>query len=187
MVRAINIQLWQSWVLAATVMCTLVMVNLAIADKENHLANGKEVLLKMVPVDPRSLMQGDYMRVRFAIESDIEEAMGEGSLLDVDSSFDGAVMLRLDEHNIGHFERIAEKGVDSNTSENDNMLVVEFRIREGKIKFATSSFFFQEGKAKHYEKANYGLFKVNDKGEPLLRDLVVRDLVVRDLVVRDLV
>lgn len=166
-----NIQSWQSWVLAISVLFVLVMVNLAIVDKENHLADGKEVLLELIPVDPRSLMQGDYMRVRFAIEDDIENAFGGRQKVRAQSAYDGAVILSIDVHNIGHFQRIVTKELDSKVND-DNMLVVNFRIREGKIKFATSSFFFQEGKAKYYEKANYGLFKVNVKGEPLLRDLV---------------
>lgn len=177
MKKVSNIQSWQSWLLTISVLFALVMVNLAIVDKENHLANGKEVLLKMVPVDPRSLMQGDYMRVRFAIEDDITEAFGGWSESWANIAYDGAVMLRIDEHSIGHFEGIATQELLDKAKDNENMLAVAFRVRKGKIKFATSSFFFQEGKAKHYEKANYGLFKINDKGEPLLRDLVVRDIV----------
>lgn len=156
---------WQSCVVVASVVFTLLMVNLAIIEKEQHLADGKQVLLEMVPVDPRSLMQGDYMRVRFAIEDDINKHFGDTSFAE------GKAMLRLDEHNIGRFDGVAHVNVTS--ADKDDVVAVRFRIREGQVKFATGSFFFQEGKAAHYEKAKYGVFKVNDNGEPLLTDLVV--------------
>lgn len=161
------ISFWQSMVLIITVLTTLILVNLAIVDKEQHLANGQELLLKMVPVDPRSLMQGDYMRVRFAIEEDIKQHFGDSFALD--GAVDGVVLLGVDKHNIGRFEQVADVG----TATANNQMAVRFRIRNGVIKFATGSFFFQEGKAAQYEKAQYGVFKVNDKGEPLLTDLVV--------------
>ena len=37
------------------------LVNWSITGKEKHLAEGKIVYLDLAPVDPRSLMQGDYM------------------------------------------------------------------------------------------------------------------------------
>ena len=45
----------------------LALVNWSIAEKEKHLAEGKVVYLKLAPVDPRSLMQGDYMALRFRL------------------------------------------------------------------------------------------------------------------------
>ena len=48
----------------------LLLVNRAIWDKEQQLRDGRVVLLALAPVDPRSLMQGDYMRLRYAVETD---------------------------------------------------------------------------------------------------------------------
>jgi uncharacterized membrane-anchored protein len=50
----------------------LVAVNFSIAGKERLLAEGRVVYLQLMPVDPRSLMQGDYMALRFGVA---EEAM----------------------------------------------------------------------------------------------------------------
>ena len=48
----------------------LVVVNWSIYDREQLLAEGRVVLLPLAPVDPRSLMQGDYMALRFAVADD---------------------------------------------------------------------------------------------------------------------
>ena len=39
----------------------LILFNKSLLHKEDTLANGTLVLLELAPVDPRSLMQGDYM------------------------------------------------------------------------------------------------------------------------------
>ncbi len=43
----------------------LAFVNYAVVQKEEMLADGKLILLELAPVDPRSLLQGDYMRLGY--------------------------------------------------------------------------------------------------------------------------
>jgi hypothetical protein len=50
-------------------------------------------------------------------------------------------------------------------------LRVRYRIRDGRPKFATNAFFFQEGDAELYDAARYGEFRVDDDGELLLTGL----------------
>ena len=44
-------------------LAVLALVNLGIYQREQLLTRGQIVLLDLAPVDPRSLMQGDYMRL----------------------------------------------------------------------------------------------------------------------------
>ena len=46
----------------------LAVFNVAIYRNERLLASGETLYLELAPVDPRSLMQGDYMRLRYAVE-----------------------------------------------------------------------------------------------------------------------
>lgn len=147
----------------------LVLVNLAIWHKEQQLAHGRVVLLELAPVDPRSLMQGDYMALRFAMENAIYDALpkqdDEYWRPDV-AAEDGTVIVRLDEHRVAHF--VAR--YDGQALAADQLLL-RYRIRHGDVKFATNAFFFQEGHAEFYENARYGAFRVDDDGELLLTDL----------------
>ena len=59
----------------ATLVLILGLVNLSIVGKEKHLSDGRAVYLELAPVDPRSLMQGDYMALRFAIANQIRAAL----------------------------------------------------------------------------------------------------------------
>ena len=51
------------------------IANFAIWQKEDVLANGRTILLELAPVDPRSLMQGDYMALRFRLAADVGASM----------------------------------------------------------------------------------------------------------------
>ena len=57
--------------IAAATLLVLGGVNWSILAKERIKDNGESILLALAPVDPRSLMQGDYMALRFEIESHI--------------------------------------------------------------------------------------------------------------------
>src|SRR5690606_24345673 len=46
----------------------LLVVNTGIYQREQILQQGQTAVLALAPVDPRSLMQGDYMALRFAAE-----------------------------------------------------------------------------------------------------------------------
>lgn len=153
----------------------LVLVNGSIAKKEKHLADGKIVYLQLAPVDPRSLMQGDYMALRFALADAIRGALPKSedsrSRRRLADSANGAVVVVLDERNIATFQRI--HGDEPLAS---GEILLRFRVRHGTVKFATNAFFFQEGTGTVYEEARYGQFRVNAAGEPLLVALHDEDL-----------
>ncbi len=152
------------WIIVLTTVVVLVTVNWAVWQKERHLSEGEIVYLELAPVDPRSLMQGDYMALNFALGNQIQSALYQ-SERDEDSlkALNGYVVVRLDEQRIAHFQRL-----DEGTSLRDDEQRLRYRLRNGQVRFATDAFFFQEGHGERYEPARYGQFRVNTKDEPLL-------------------
>lgn len=152
-------------VVVATLVLILALVNWSIWAKERHLAEGEVVYLELAPVDPRSLMQGDYMALNFEIANRIREALYEMRLEsgEMDAA-DGNVIVRLDAQRVAHFQRLSSGEEALGADE----MRLQFRLRNGSVRFATDAFFFQEGHAERYEPARYGQFRVNDRGEPLL-------------------
>ncbi len=153
----------------------LAAVNWSIAGKEHQLAHGRIVYLDLAPVDPRSLMQGDYMALRFRLANEVRDALPEkddsrrGSQ-DVDA-LDGYVVVSLDQRSIGSFERIY-----NGKARSEDEVLMRYRVRNGAVKFATNGFFFQEGHAKYYQPARYGQFRVDASGELLLVALYDKNL-----------
>src|SRR5690606_19512775 len=57
-------------IVAAWLLVGVVVVH-AVLGFERTLRDGQLVLLELAPVDPRSLMQGDYMALRFAVDAQL--------------------------------------------------------------------------------------------------------------------
>ena len=153
---------------------TLSIINISIAHKESHRQKGTVALLRLAPADPRSLMQGDYMRLNFALAREILEQLPS----ETDSNSmrkrilvsDGFAVVTRDENNIAQLSRI-----ETNTRQETSLAVGEmrlrFRVRNNQVKFATNAFFFEEGSARNYNTARYGEFRVDNKGELLLTSM----------------
>lgn len=149
----------------------LAIMTINVAKFETHLATGDTVLLELAPIDPRGFMQGDYMTLSYALERDVFDQLNE-RLPENEyyiKASEGYVIVTLDENNVGTFSRLVDAKPDNVAS---NEIALHYRVRNNKLKLATNAFFFQEGHAEAFEMAEYGLFRVNDKGEPLLTDMV---------------
>ena len=147
----------RKWLSVACAILILACINFNIYKKESLIAHGDRVLLELAPVDPRSLMQGDYMRLRFAIGS---QALNSGTESNTE---DGYILVKLDENGVAQFDGVTPEPIASSEQK-----LLRYRIRNGRLKFATNAFFFEEGTAEVYEQAKYGEFKVDENGNMLL-------------------
>ena len=136
-----------------TTLLVLVVVNLLIVKKEGTLANGRTMLLRLAPVDPRSLMQGDYMVLRYAIAREVQRRQLQGK---------GHIVISLDENEVANFVRVHE---------GDSLHAGEYLLfyrNRGGLRLGAESFMFQEGDADLYSNARYGELKVDESGASVL-------------------
>jgi uncharacterized membrane-anchored protein len=137
-------------------------VNWQIAGKERLRSSGQVVYLELAPVDPRSLMQGDYMALNFRLAQQIATAP-EGSHV---------AIVKLDDRRVvSGFERL-----DTGGPVNPGEMRFRFRIRNVQVWLGTNAFFFHEGEQERYRNARYGEFRVNEDGDAMLVDLRDKDL-----------
>lgn len=168
---------WRGIIAALACVLILVLMNLSIAGKERLLAEGRVVYLQLAPVDPRSLLQGDYMALDYEVARAAIRAMpgtgsggnsGQGPV-----AGDGHIVVHLDDRAVATFVRIADE-----LSLAENEILMRYRVRYGQLKFATNAFFFQEGTGEQYQGARYGKFRVDPDGELLLTGLCDENLKV---------
>lgn len=153
----------RKWIALAAGFAVLAIANYTIYSKEQLLTNGRIVLLELAPVDPRSLMQGDYMALRFKAANALPSKPGDAS--------DGRIILKLDAQGVGSFARL-----DDGTPLATDEVRMRYRIRNGQARFATNAFFFQEGSAQQYQAARYGEFRTGANGDAILTGLRGQDL-----------
>ncbi|MGN0021634.1 MAG: GDYXXLXY domain-containing protein [Sphingobacterium hotanense] len=141
----------------------LAYFNYSIAQKEDNLKEGKLVLLELAPVDPRSLMQGDYMMLNYKLNSNVQPDSIPRR---------GYAVLKLDNHQVGELQRFqAEK-----TPLAPGEVLIHYTNPSGwRVNIGAESFFFQEGTGERFEKAKYGALKVDDNGNSLLIGLYDED------------
>jgi uncharacterized membrane-anchored protein len=143
-------------VIFAGLALVLVTLTALVIRKELVLARGTLVLLELAPVDPRSLIQGDYMVLDYAISREL----GRQDTLPPD----GHLVLQLDEHGVGRFVRLHEPGTSLGPGEQ----LLRYRVRKGRVRLGAEAFFFQEGHAEHYTGAKYGALRVAPSGDSVL-------------------
>lgn len=148
-----NTTLTRTIVLLAALL-VLGAVNYSIHAKEQIIRHGEPIYLALAPVDPRSLMQGDYMALRFQLTAQIES-----SLLNADVAAVPRAPVVLDAQRVA---TLAPKGAAGDLS-------IRYRIRNGQVWLGTNAYFFEEGTASRFAGARYGDFKVDRaSGEAVL-------------------
>lgn len=143
-------------IIAAVVAVTALFAYFVIA-KERMLQASETVYLPLVPVDTRSLLQGDYMRLNYGLVREVADADADADLDDK-----GKLVLRKDAEGKAAFVRIF-KGEELEEVE----FLLNYRDRGG-VDIAADTFFFQEGDAEYYENARYAELKVAADGSAIL-------------------
>ncbi|MBI5934551.1 MAG: GDYXXLXY domain-containing protein [Chloroflexi bacterium] len=133
-----------------------VLTTYLVYQRELLAVNGRVVLLELAPVDPRSLMQGDYMQLRYALADDIAASTGLER---------GFVVVRLDSNNVARFVRV----YDPATPLAANEVLLPFRgSNQWDMQIGSKSYFMQEGHAEYYDDAKYGEMRLSDSGTIML-------------------
>jgi uncharacterized membrane-anchored protein len=133
----------------------LVAINGSILGKERIKTHGQRIYLELGSVDPRSLMQGDYMALHFRI---IDSLSADAS---------GSAALRVDDRGVATLDPQPTKLSPR----------VRYRVRNGAIWLGTNAYFFEEGTSERYAPAQYGEFRLDrDSGEAVLVGLADENL-----------
>ncbi|WP_316811076.1 GDYXXLXY domain-containing protein [Pedobacter heparinus] len=142
-------------------------INWAVAVKEKTLRNGKLLLLELAPVDPRSLMQGDYMRLDYQINR-----LPEETVLDKRGTTTigkrGYCILKTDSSGVAQRIRFQPDIQPLGAEE----IAVKYYSNGNRsftrIHIGAASYFFEEGSAKKYEPARFGGLKIDAEGNTVL-------------------
>ena len=184
------------WLVGVFVIALLGAVNYKVQQFEDVLATGKPVVLKIAPVDPRSLMQGDYMVLNYAILSEIQQSQflsesneslesnesidaGEANeTIGIDESSPSGkkayILVHLDKNHVATFcEEQSEIPTDFKHCTPNVYLPIRYKGWFPEL--PSQDYFFAEGKGEYYAQAEYAEYRFKD-GILLLARLLDKDL-----------
>ncbi|WP_421286461.1 GDYXXLXY domain-containing protein [Aeromonas veronii] len=134
-------------------------INATVWRYEHAMSSGEVVLLRLAPVDPRSLMQGDYMRLNYEIARELTSRDARAT----QNKGSDTLVIRLDAHQVASL--VADGKPDRLTSD-ERLLQVHQSERQWQI--GPDAYFFEEGTGEQYETARYGEFRLQSDGKTLL-------------------
>ncbi|MBW3780406.1 GDYXXLXY domain-containing protein [Aeromonas veronii] len=134
-------------------------INATVWRYEHAMSSGEVVLLRLAPVDPRSLMQGDYMRLNYEIA---RELTSRDARTTQNKGID-TLVIRLDAHQVAS---LVADGKPDRLASDERLLQVHQSERQWQI--GPDAYFFEEGTGEQYEAARYGEFRLQADGKTLL-------------------
>jgi len=150
---------YATWLVLAGTVLVIGAANYTIRDRQQVVDNGHPILLKLRPVDPRSLMQGDYMVLRYSAEVFPDAAQA------TNLPRRGAFIVKLDSDDVATYSRLDDGGPLTTA---EVRLKYKLLDQNGSIRLGAESFFFEEGQASVYGAADYGVLHVDTVGNSVL-------------------
>jgi uncharacterized membrane-anchored protein len=150
-----------------TAVLVLAAANVSIWQKERLIAHGDKVYVALAPVDPRSLMQGDFMRLAFTVPG-----TAAGELPPLAGGDRPHAVARRDARGVAQLVRIARRDEALGAGE----FRFELTPKDGRWILVTDAWFFREGEAPRFERARFGEFRVMPDGRALLVGLADEQL-----------
>ena len=142
-----------------SVIATSGVVAKTVMEKEATIRTGRTVFLSLGPVDPRSLIEGDYMALRFAgprgLNPPEPPSSAVSSMLAV-ATVDGRRVAT-----IQSYTKLPPHLAD-------NEILIELIAKNGQWTIGTDAWFFKEGTAAKYQNARFGEFRIDKAGKAVL-------------------
>jgi len=187
------------WLVGVFVIALLGAVNYKVQQFEDVLATGKPIVLKIAPVDPRSLMQGDYMILNYAILSEFQQSQvlpESNESLESNESIDtlesnettettgidesspsgnkAYLLVHLDKNHVATFCE-EQSDIPTDFKHCTPNVYLPIRYKGWLPELPSQDYFFAEGKGEHYAQAEYAEYRFKD-GILLLARLLDKDL-----------
>ena len=159
-------------------------VNYKVQQFEDVLATGKPVVLKIAPADPRSLMQGDYMVLNYAILSELQQSQfsSESNESNETTGIDelspsgkkAYILVHLDKNHVATLCE-AQSEIPTDFKHCTPNVYLPIRYRGWSPELPSQDYFFAEGKGEYYAQSEYAEYRFKD-GILLLARLLDKDL-----------
>lgn len=162
------------FVLLAGLILVIGFAQYQIRSYQNILQNGVKAILQLAPVDPRSLMQGDYMQLNYALRTEANHLLLQSNDLKLEENKTYWLVLTKDSDNIAQLYAVSDSWSDAKNLRNENpeLIILRATLRSQNLDWGANSWFFTEGSGDKYAAAEYGVLSIDDNGQALISGLL---------------
>jgi len=153
--------------LIVNVVILFVITGFSVTKEESYKKLDSYFYLELAPVDPRSLLQGDYMTLNYDItdkardfiydnrtyiydgenENEVEEIRELRKLADAKRAY---IAVRLDKNRVARYVKITKEKADEK-----DLLFIAYKTDGFNVDINANSYLFQEGTGDKYQNARY--------------------------------
>ena len=151
--------------LIVNVIILFVITGFSATKEESYKKLDSYFYLELAPVDPRSLLQGDYMTLNYDItdkardfiydnrtyiydgENEVEEIRELRKLADAKKAY---IAVRLDKNRVARYVKITKEKTDEK-----GLLFIAYKTDGFNVDINANSYLFQEGTGDKYQNARY--------------------------------
>ncbi len=144
-------------------LATLSVASMSAYSAERILRDGRVIYLALRPVDPRSLVQGDYMTLAFNTDQLPAPYNVRGTVF---------ALADVDEQSVATLRSV----VSDHTQPGADQLILKLRVKSNRWFVGSDAYFFKEGTGDKYTTAKFGQFRVGSDGRMLLAGLADQNL-----------
>ncbi len=140
----------------------IVVFGYSVIKEENNLKKNT-FYIKTSPVDPRSLIQGDYMVLNYNIT--------DSARIEAVNIRKGYIRIKINDLKIAEFIRVDKEYMPPSNNE----ISIQFQKNSSNIDIGVNSYLFQEGTGNKFQKAQYAEVIELKNGKLRLKSLLDKD------------
>ena len=149
---------YRKWFIGVIVLQVGILGGLVVS-KESLLRAGQTVKLELMPIDPRSLLQGDYMRLSYRISTPPAGTVPDGV-------YRITLALSKDEDGIHQFKSVYKPEM---ALEEGDVRITGWVHEDERLVFGIESYFVPENTGLEIQRqAKYGIVKLSRTGDAIL-------------------
>lgn len=168
--QPVSVKKWSVRIFAAVLILQTAFILFTAWQKEQLLKNGEIAALELAPVDPRSLIQGDYVQLGYSIQDDYDDQFDESAdppegKIDVVLT-PSAKTVEYNGKQIPVYQ--ADRFVPSGDGEG---IVIKGNGRYGDLTLGIEHFFIPENTGAEWENKTHAIVRIAENGDAILETL----------------
>jgi len=140
--------------IAAVILQAVVLLSM-ITKQELLLKNGTKVMLKCIPVDPRSLFSGDYVRLNYEISQISKDETEKDKIRFDEFSTDDTIYVALVKNKNDQYYSIVDYGKNSKELKNKHTVILKGTVEDVystlHIRYGIETYFVPQNEGKEIE------------------------------------